>query len=269
MSFGLTGAPNTFQGAMNCTLHPLLRKCALVFFDDILVYSPTMEAHVQDLHVVLDLLSIDQSKLKLSKCRFAKSSISYLGHVISAEGVATDPSRVADVQNWLVPQDLKQLHSFLGLVGYYRKFVQGFAIIACPLTDLLKKGSIFIWTATHSSAFEALKAALVSAPVLALPDFSKPFQIQTDACDTGVGTVLMQDLHPLAFVSKALGPWSWGLSTYEKEYPTILMAVEQWRSYLQHDEFTIFTDQRSLMHIADQRLHTLWQMKMYTKLLGL
>ena len=269
MSFGLTGAPNSFQGAMNSTLKPVLRRCALVFFDDILVYSPTLVAHIDHLRQVLQLLSNDQWRLKRSKCRFAQTSISYLGHVISSAGVATDPSKISDVQNWPVPQDIKQLRSFLGLAGYYRKFVQNFAVIARPLTDLLKKGTLFVWSSSHSSAFDALKAALVSAPVLALPDFSKPFQIQTDACDTGVGAVLMQDNHPLAFVSKALGPRSRGLSTYEKEYLAILVAVDQWRSYLQHAEFTIFTDQRSLMHISDQRLHTPWQMKMYTKLIGL
>lgn len=269
MSFGFTGAPNSFQGAMNCTLKPLLWKCALVLFDDILVYSPTLEAHVEHLRQVLQLLSDDQWKLKLSKCLFAQTSISYLDHVISARGISTDPSKVSDVQNWPVPQDIKQLRSFLGLAGYYRKFVQNFAVIARPLTDLLKKGTMFLWTATHSSAFEALNAALVSAPVLALPDFSHPFQLQTDACDIGVGAVLMQDLHPLAYVSKALGPRSHGLSTYEKENLAMLMVVDQWCSYLQHIEFTIFTNQRSLMHISDQRLHTPWQMKMYTKLLGL
>lgn len=161
------------------------------------------------------------------------------------------------------------MRSFLGLAGYYRKFVQHFAIIARPLTDLLKKGALFVWTSTHTTAFETLKQALIKAPVLALPNFSKPFQLQTDASDNGVGVVLLQDGHPLAFVSKALGPRTRGLSTYEKEYLAILIAVDQWRSFLQHGEFIIFTDQRSLMHITDQRLQTPWQMKLYTKLVGL
>jgi hypothetical protein len=134
---------------------------------------------------------------------------------------------------------------------------------------LLKKGALFVWTPSHQQAFEALKSSLVSAPVLALPNFTKPFQLQTDACDTGVGAVLLQDGHPLAFVSKALGPRTKSLSTYEKEFLAILVAVEQWRSYLQHNEFTIFSDQRSLMHITDQRLQTQWQLKIHTKLAGL
>jgi len=142
-------------------------------------------------------------------------------------------------------------------------------MIARSLTDLLKKGVLFIWTANHAIAFDTLKQALTEAPVLALPDFSKPFQLQTDASDGGIGAVLLQDGHPLAFVSKSLGPRSRGLSTYEKEYLAILVAVDQWRSYLQHGEFTIYTDQRSLMHITEQRLQTPWQMKLYTKVVGL
>jgi len=206
MAFGLTGSPNTFQGAMNTTLHPLLHKCALVFFDDILVYSRTLEDHIQHLCQVFTLLARDQWKVKISKCRFAQQSISYLGHIVSHNGVSTDPSKIKSVQQWPPPQNIKELRSFLGLAGYYRKFVQHFATLARPLTDLLKKGSIFIWTPSHQAAMDALKSALVSALVLTLLDFSKPFQLQTDASDLGVGAVLLQDGHPLAFVSKALGP---------------------------------------------------------------
>ena len=157
LSFSLTGAPSSFQGAMNNTLHPLLRKCALVFFDDILVYSSSYEDHVQHLTQVFQLLSKDQWLVKLSKCRFAQQSINYLGHVVSAQGVSIDPSKVATVQAWPQPSDVKQLHSFLDLTGYYRKFVKHYAMVARPLTDLLKKGVIFIWTANHALAFNTLK----------------------------------------------------------------------------------------------------------------
>jgi len=249
MSFGLTGAPNIFQGAMNKTLKPLLRKCIIIFFDDILFYSSSFEEHLQHLQQVFELLAQDQWLVKLSKCRFAQESISYLGHVISAKGVGTDPTKVEVVHQCPQPADVKELRSFLGLAAYYRKFVRNFSIIARPLHDLLRKGQLFVWTEAHQSA-------LISAPVLALPDFSLPFQIQTDASDRGVGTVLLQQGHPLAFVSKALGPRTRGLSAYEKEYLAILVAVEQWRPYLQHGEFIIFSDHRSLMHLTKQRLHT-------------
>lgn len=157
----------------------------------------------------------------------------------------------------------------MGLAGFYRRFVRHFAVIAKPLTNLLKKGALFVWTADHQLAFDTLKGAMSSAPVLALPDFTKPFVIETDASQNGIGTVLIQQGHPLAFISKPLGPRTQGLSTYEKEYLAILLAVEHWRSYLQLAEFLIFTDQRSLIHLNEQRLHTSWQQKVFTKLLGL
>lgn len=140
MSFGLTGAPGTVQAAMNNTLSSVLRKCALVFFDDILIYSPTLESHMEHLRVVLSLLREHQWQVKLSKCAFAQTQISYLGHIISGAGVATDPSKVQDILNWPVPTNLKMLRGFLGIAGYYRKFVKGFGIISKPLTNLLKKG---------------------------------------------------------------------------------------------------------------------------------
>lgn len=128
---------------------------------------------------------------------------------------------------------------------------------------------MFVWTSVQEQSFTALKTALTSAPVLALSDFSKPFILETDASGTGVGAVLMQQGHPLAFLSKSLSPCSQGLSTYEKEYLAILMAVEQWRSYLQLAEFQILTDHKRLVQLAEQRLHTPWQQKVFTRLLGL
>ena len=153
--------------------------------------------------------------------------------------------------------------------GYYRKFIAQYGIICKPLTNLLKKGALFVWTSETETAFQALKQALISAPVLALPDFSKEFFIETDASNKGIGAVLVQDGHPLAYVSRALGPKNQTLSVYEKEYLAILLAIQQWRSYLQIKEFTILTDQKSLCSLTDQRLHTNWQQKALTKLMGL
>lgn len=269
MPFGLTGAPGTFQRAMNNTLAPLLRKCALVFFDDILVYSPTMEDHLNHLHQVFQLLDREQWKVKLSKCSFAQRKVAYLGHVVSAEGVATDPLKINAITQWPVPNSVKELRSFLGLAGYYRKFIKHFGVICQPLTALLKKGVLFVWTDAHTTAFQTLKQALAAAPVLALPDFSTSFVVETDASDSGIGAVLMQKGHPLAFLSKSLGPKSRGLSTYEKEYMALIVAVQHWRAYLQHAEFIIVTDHKSLSQLNEQRLHTPWQHKVFTKLLGL
>jgi hypothetical protein len=191
------------------------------------------------------------------------------GYLISEAGVATCPDKVKAMMEWPQPTNTKELRSFLGLAGYYMKFIKHFSIIARPLTDLLKKHSMFVWTDDHDQAFKVLMSALVQAPVLVLPDFSQPFCIETDALDDGVGVVLMQNHHPIAFISKALGPNLKGLSTYEKEYVAIVLAVDQWRSYLQLEKFHIYTDQKCLIHLNEQRLHTSWQQKIFTKLLGL
>ena len=179
-----------------------------------------------------------------------------MGHIISSDGVATDPKKIQDVQQWPVPTNVKDVRGFLGLAGYYRKFVQHFGTIAKPLTELLKKGTIFVWTSIHQTAFDQLKQALTTAPVLQLPDFSKVFIIETDASAKDIGAVLQQEGHPIAYISKALGPKNQGLSTYEKECLAILMAVDHWRSYLQHAQFHIKTDQKSLENLTDQRLTT-------------
>ncbi|WVZ67898.1 hypothetical protein U9M48_016915, partial [Paspalum notatum var. saurae] len=261
MPFGLTGrfrhtgAPGTFQDAMNSTLAPYLRQFVLVFFDDILIYSPSLEDHIIHLRLVFELLAQDSWKIKLSKCEFAQQQIQYLGHVVSAQGVSTDPSKVSAIASWPTPASVKELRSFLGLAGYYRKFVPHFGVIAQPLQALLKKHAVFVWTADHTASFQALQHALCSAPVLALPDFSLPFVIETDASGTGIGAVLMQRGHPIAYISKALGPRSQGLSTYEKEYMAILIAIQHWH--------------KSLVQLSEQRLHTPWQQKVFTKLLGL
>jgi hypothetical protein len=186
MALGLAGAPATFQYAMNASLALVLRKFALVFFDDILIYSQTFEDHLLHLCTVLEILHKDKWQVKLSKCAFAQEQIAYLGHVISAEGVTTDQSKIATIKTWPQPTNLKELHGFLGLSGYYRKFIKHYAIISQPLIQLLNKGSLFVWTTATNTAFQTLKAALVSAPFVALPNFELRFVIKTDACDVGL-----------------------------------------------------------------------------------
>jgi hypothetical protein len=226
MAFGLTGAPATFQHVMNATLAPVLRNFALVFFDDILIYSSTYTEHLQHLATVLAILQRDKWQVKMSKCAFAQEQVAYLGHVISGAGVATDNTKIQSISSWPVPSNLKELRGFLGITGYYRKFINHYAIINKPLTQLLKKGTLFIWTDITDTAFRTLRQALVSAPVLALPDYKLQFTVETDACDVGIGAVLSQAGHPIAYVSRALGPRNQGLSVYEKEYLAILLAVQ-------------------------------------------
>jgi hypothetical protein len=254
---------------MNHILAPLLRKCVVVCLVDVLVYSPNLTEHIQHLEQVFVLLKENQLKLKMSKCRFAQDKLEFLGHIISAAGVATDPEKVKVIQSWPIPQCVKDVRRFLGMVGYYRRFVAGFGMISKPLTNLMTKRQLFVWNSNTQQAFDALKTALAQAPVLALPDFTKNFVIETDASGSGIGAVLQQEGHPIAYISKALGPKNLGLSTYEKEYLAILFDVDHWRPYLQHGEFLIKTDQQSLTHLDDQRVSTPLQQKALTKLMGL
>lgn len=179
MPFGLTNATVTFQALMNTIFQPLLRKGVLVFVDDILIYSKTLEEHLEQLSQVFAILEQHQLFLKKSKCLFAQQSLKYLSHVISAHGVATDPNKTQAIVTWPTPTDTKQLRSFLGLSGYYKKFIKNYGSISRPLIDLLKKHVQFHWNPELQLSFDALKQALTSAPVLALPKFQKSFTIET------------------------------------------------------------------------------------------
>jgi hypothetical protein len=267
MPFGLTNAPSTFQALMNEVFRPHLRKFVLVFFDDILVYSKGLEEHTAHLKTVLQILALHQLYAKMSKCVFATSEVEYLGHIISGEGVKTDPKKIAAMVDWPIPKSLKALRGFLGLTGYYRKFIKGYGQIASPLTSLLKKDA-FLWSEKAEKAFEELKAAVSQPPVLALPDFSKTFVIECDASGFGMGAVLMQDGRPLAYYSQALKGKNLFLSTYEKELLALVLSVKKWRPYLFATIFTIKTDQQSLKHILEQRVGTPMQQKWISKLLG-
>lgn len=268
MPFGLSNAPATFQCVMNAIFAPFLRKFVIVFLDDILIYSPSWTTHLEHLRLVLEKLREAQLFAKVSKCEFGKNNIHYVGHIISDAGVSTDPDKTQAMLHWPVPQNATELRGFLSLTGYYRKFVRGYGIISKPLTQLLSvKG--FQWTDTAAQAFQTLKQMMVSTPVLALPDFTLPFVIETDACDTGVGVVLMQNGHAIAYMSKALGIQNRKLSVYEKEFMAVMLAVDKWRQYLQRGPFLILTDHKSLCNLSDQQLTTDLQRKAMAKLVGL
>lgn len=203
---------------------------------------------------------------KKSKCEFSTTRVEYLGHFIEAKGISTDPNKIKAVQEWPQPTALKQLRGFLGLAGYYRRFVKSFGGIARPLTALTKKDA-FIWSDEAQDAFGTLKSALCNAPVLALPDFNKQFIVETDACGNGIGAVLMQEGHPIAYISRHLKGKQLHLSIYEKELLAVVFAVQNWRHYLLHGHFIIRTDQRSLKYLLEQRLNTPIQQQWLPKLM--
>ena len=187
----------------------------MVFLDDILIYSPSLDTHITHLIEVLDKLREHQLYLKVTKCSFAQLQLDYLGHIISGEGVTTDPAKTAAMVNWPVPQSVTELRGFLGLTGYYRRFVKHYGLIAKPLTQLLRHKN-FYWSEEAQQAFDRLKEAMVTTPVLALPNFHEPFEVETDASDIGIGAVLMQHGQPVAYLSKALGESHKAMSIYHK-----------------------------------------------------
>ncbi|WMV19182.1 hypothetical protein MTR67_012567 [Solanum verrucosum] len=227
MLFGLTNAPSYFQGLMNQVFQKHLRRFILVFFDDILIFSKCLEDHVAHLRITLQLLQQHNLYARLSKCQFATNIIEYLGHYISAVGVATDPKKILAVQQWPKPTTLKQIREFLGLTCYYRRFIQGYGQISKPLTDLLKKEG-FKWTEGATKAFQNLKDAITSALVLALPNFNLSFTVETDACDVGIRDVIMQLGQPITYLSKGLSLHHQAMSVYDKELFALVMVVSRW-----------------------------------------
>ncbi|CAM8999668.1 unnamed protein product [Rhodiola kirilowii] len=267
MPFGLTNAPASFQAEMNTIFKPFLRRCVLVFFDDILVYSTTPAEHLSHLREVLSTLSSHSFYAKPCKCDVARETLTYLGHVISRKGVAVDPEKILAIKHWPQPTNIKQLRGFLGLTGYYRRFVHHYASIAAPLTSLLRKDA-YVWTTAATQAFNNLCTALSTTPVLTLPNFSIPFHVHTDASGTGVGAVLAQGGRPISYFSKQLSNRLQNSSAYNRELCALVWAVQKWRQYLLGQRFIVETDHQPLKTILSQTVHTPEQQHWVVKLLG-
>jgi hypothetical protein len=223
MSFGLCNAPATFQALMNDVLRPFLRRFVLVFFDDILIYKSWAD-HLRHLRAILSTIRQHVLFVKRSKCAFGVASVAYLGHTILEAGVAMDPTKVQAIHDWPVPRSAWAVRGFLDLASYYYKFIHNHGSIAAPLTVLLKKEG-FTWGDVAASAFTALKDAVTTAPVLAMPNFAKPFIVECDASSQGFDAVLIQEGHPLAFFSRAVAPRHRALEVYEHELIGLVQAV--------------------------------------------
>jgi len=192
MPFGLTNAHATFQREMNRIFFPLIGKCMFVYIDDVVIFSPSVEQHLIDLEAVFKVILDNGLKINLEKCQFFKESVEVLGHLLTTSGVRPTSDKIMAIRNWITPKNVTQLRSFLGTVGYYRKFIPNFAKRAAILYGLLKKGQDYEWQRIHQGSFEELKEYLIRDPILKFLDFSTPFIIRTDASYEGFGGVIIQ-----------------------------------------------------------------------------
>jgi len=214
MPFGVTNASALFMDYMNKIFRPFLDKFVVAFIDDILIYSKSREEHAEHLRLVLSVLREKQLYAKLSKCEFWMDEVQFLGHVISAQGIAMDPAKVKVVVKWESPKSATEIRSFVGLAGYYRRFIEGFSKIVAPLTLLTRKDHPFTWTDQCEEGFQELKRRLTSAPILVIPDVGKPFEIYCDASNLGLGCVLIQEKKAVAYASRQL-------KVHERNYPVM------------------------------------------------
>ena len=225
----------------------------MVFIDDILVYSKDAQEHEQYLRIVLETLREKKLYAKLNKCDFWLKEVSFLGHIVSVEGIRVDPAKIEAVVNWKSPQNVTEVRSFMGLAGYYRRFVRGFSVIASPLTKLLRKGIKFEWTDKCQNSFEQLKGMLVEAPVLTQPTSRKVYTLYSDASCIGLGCVLMQDGKVVAYASRQLKPHEQNYPTHDLELAVVVFALKMWRHYLYEEKCKIYTDHKSLKYLLTQK----------------
>ncbi|GJW80910.1 putative reverse transcriptase domain-containing protein [Tanacetum coccineum] len=253
MPFGLTNAPAIFMDLMNRVCKPYLDKFVIVFIDDILIYSKDEKEHKEHLKTILELLKKEELYAKFSKCEFWIPKVQFLGHVIDSRGIHVDPAKIESIKDWASPKTPTEIRQFLGLAGYYRRFIEGFLKIAKSMTKLTQKGIKFDWGEKEENAFQLIKQKLCSAPILALPEGSEYFMVYCDALHKGLGAVLMQREKVIAYASRQLKIHEKNYTTHDLELGAVVFALKIWRHYLYGTKCTVFTDHKSLQHILDQR----------------
>ena len=268
LPFGLSNAPSTFQSVINAILGPELHHCCLVYMDDIVVFSKNAEEHLTHLGMVLSKLQGAKLYAKLSKCRFALSSVKYCGHVVDKNGIMPDPDKVKVVVDWPTPADVHELRSFVGLAQYFRKFIVAAPMLMHPLTALFKKGAEWKWSLECDNAFRQVKRALTTVPCLKLPDPDEPFTMITDASGIGIGAILMQAGRPVAFEGRKLTDTEKKWSATEQEMLGVVYHLEKWRCYLDGVHFTVVTDHQPNTWFASQKQLSPRQARWYEKLRG-
>uniref|UniRef100_A0AAR2J3M5 Gypsy retrotransposon integrase-like protein 1 n=1 Tax=Pygocentrus nattereri TaxID=42514 RepID=A0AAR2J3M5_PYGNA len=262
MSYGLSNAPSVFQAFMNDVFREFLNKFVIVFIDDILIFSPDFSSHVNHVRQVLLRLQENNLYAKAEKCEFHLQRVSFLGYVISSSGVLMSDDKVSAVTNWPKPGSVKELQRFLGFANFYRRFIRNFSSTAAPLTALLKGSPKKLsWSDSAQGAFDALKLAFSTAPILKHPDPEKPFVVEVDASNTGVGAVLSQrsgiplKLHPVAFFSRKLSPAERNYGIGDRELLAVKLALEEWRHWLEGaaHPFTVLTDHKNLEYLKSAK----------------
>ncbi|KAD3640698.1 hypothetical protein E3N88_29921 [Mikania micrantha] len=253
MSFGLTNAPAAFMDLMNRVCRPMLDRSVIVFIDDILIYSKSEADHACHLSEVLETLRREKLYAKFSKCAFWLREVQFLGHVINADGILVDSSKIQAVTKWSPPKTPTEIRSFLGLAGYYRRFIQDFAKIASPLTKLTRKNTKFVWGEDQDKSFNELKTKLTQAPVLTLPDGPNDFVVYSDASYLGLGCVLMQRGKVIAYASRQLKTHEINYPIHDLELAAVVFALKIWRHYLYGVKCTIYTDHKSLKYFFTQK----------------
>lgn len=276
MPFGLTNAPGVFQRLMERVLAGLNppdgAAFVVVYIDDVLVFSRSLEEHLEHLRRVILRICEAGLKLKPSKCHFIREEVEYLGHLITPQGLKTNARLTAAVAEFPRPQNVSEVRRFLGLSSYYRRFVSNFARVASPLHALTRKGAEFEWTNECEVSFQALKEKLTSAPVLAYPSFERPFVLETDASIAGIGAVLSQPqddglLHPVAFASRSLTPSERNYAITELETLAVVWAITHFIPYLYGHEVTVFTDHTAVKAVLEtpnpSGKHARWWTRVY------
>ncbi|MCO5588021.1 hypothetical protein L7F22_041975 [Adiantum nelumboides] len=251
MPFGLTNAPATFNRMMERIFRPHC-NFTRVFFDNVIIYSKTIEEHKEHLKVIFQALRDNKLYVNQKKSEFFLQEIQYLGHIISKNGIRMDPAKLEVIKDWPNPRNLHEVRSFIGMCAYYRRFIEKFSLIAGPLHDLTKKNVKYVWTEKRQQAFDTLKQKLISQPVLALSDLSKPFEVQCDACGDCLGAVLLREGHAIAYESGRLSSDEQILGIYEKERLAVLHALDSWKHYLLGTPFSLRTDHQSLKYFMTQ-----------------
>lgn len=251
LAFGLKNAPRTFERVMDNILRGIMNEACVVYLDDIVIFSTSLQEHIEKLRKVFDRLRAANLKIQMDQSEFLKKEVQFLGHIITPEGLKPNPLKIDAILRYPLPKTTTELKGFLGLTGYYRKFIRDYAKITKPLTVCLKKGRKIVYSEEFMKSFNRCKEILTNPPILQYPDFSKNFIVTTDASNVAIGAILSQGPigsdKPICYASRTLNQSEERYSTIEKELLAVIWAVKYFRCYLYGRKFTICTDHRPLI----------------------